>query len=89
MNVLALNCFKLTFNPGSLVVKADRNAAKMLGCSDNITRARFMINPLYIQENPQMMFSPHKFVSSIKKAVQVMKTAEANGLYRDISNELL
>ncbi len=72
-----------------LVARANGAAAEMLGCSKGVKSARFLINPLYTAENPEMMSSPFKFIQEIKRGVEVIKAAEANGNYRDISNELL
>ena len=72
-----------------IVAKAKGALAKSICGSKDVAEARFMINPLYTAENPQMMSSPFSFVQEIKRGIDVMKAAEADGRYRDISNEIL
>ena len=89
MTIQPINQCRLVFNTNHLVAKAKGVVAKSLCGSKDVAEARFMVNPLYIAENPQMMSSPLSFVQEIKKGIDIMKAAEASGRYRDISNELL
>ena len=89
MNIQQINCCRSVFNANHLVAKAKGVVARSLCGSKDVVSARFMINPIYTAENPQMISSPFSFVREIKKGIDIMKAAEANGLYRDISNELL
>ena len=85
MNIQPINHCRLVLNN----IKAKGKVAQILCGSKDVAEVRLMINPLYTAENPQMMSSPFRFVQEIKRGIDVMRAAEANGLYRDISNDLL
>ena len=89
MNIQAVNRCRSVLYINNLVAKANGKAAEWMGCEKGTDSVRFLVNPLYASENPEMLTSPYKFVQEIKKGLKIMKTAEANCLYRDISNELL
>ena len=89
MSIQAVRGCKFVFDRSHLVAKANGATAELLGYSKGVKSARFLINPLYVAENPEMMLSPCKFIQEIKRGVEVMKAAEANGNYLDISNEVL
>ena len=66
----------------SVFVTVAGQAAEQLGCKKGVKSAGFLVDTTKIKSGETVS-------DAIKRGVAAMKTAEANGQYRDITNELL
>ena len=65
-----------------VVITAAGKAAEQLGCEKGVKSACFVVDTTKIKAGETIQ-------DAIKRGVTAMKTAEAQGRYRDISNEVL
>ena len=83
VSMINFGAMSAKWRKGSLVTaEATGKIAEQLGCEKGVKKARFLIDKTKIKTGESIP-------QAINRGITAMKTAEAQGRYKDISNEVL